>query len=287
MIVVALCFATHAGFGQLGQQDSTSPLYGPRPELGKTTNGLPQQLREVGIDQHLDAQVPGDLVFRDENNKEVRLADYYGKKPIILSLAYYNCPMLCTQILNGLASSLKTLKFDVGREFEVVTVSFDPRETPQLAAEKKVNYIARYNRTNAAEGWHFLTGSEDSIKKLTDAVGFRYKWDEASQQFAHASGIMVLTPQGKISHYFYGVEYAPKDLRLALIEASENKIGSPVDQLLLYCYHYDPATGKYGPMIMNIVKLAGLATIIGMVALLFLLRRRGIAAQRLKAGGTA
>jgi protein SCO1/2 len=169
----------------------------------------------------------------------------------------------------------------------VITVSFDPREKPDLAAEKKQVYLKGYQREGAAQGWHFLTGDDESIKKLTQAVGFRYRFDQATNQYAHASGIMVLTPQGKISHYFYGIDYAPKDLRLALIEASENKIGTPVDQLLLYCYHYDPATGKYGPVIMNIVRLAGIATIIAIAALILLLRKRGLITQRLRAGGTA
>jgi protein SCO1/2 len=166
-------------------------------------------------------------------------------------------------------------------------VSFDSREKPELAAAKKQLYVNSYQRPNAAEGWHFLTGDEASIQKLTQAVGFHFKFDPTTNQFAHASGIMVLTPQGKISHYFYGIEYAPKDLRLALVEASQNKIGSPVDQLLLYCYHYDPATGKYGAVIMNIIRLAGIATVITMLALILLLRRRAPLQVRSNAGGTA
>jgi protein SCO1/2 len=287
LILIASCAGVSTVFGQLGQNQSNSPLYSPAPELGQTANGLPKALQEVGIDQKLNEQVPLDLVFKDEGGKEVKLSDYFNGKPVVLSLAYYNCPMLCTQVLNGLTGAMKGMSFNAGDEFNVITVSFDPREKPDLAAEKKQVYLKSYQREGASQGWHFLTGDEESIKKLTQAVGFRYKFDQATNQYAHASGIMVLTPQGKLSHYFYGIDYAPKDLRLALIEASENKIGTPVDQLLLYCYHYDPATGKYGPVIMNIVRLAGIATIIAIAALILLLRKRGFIMQRLRAGGTA
>jgi protein SCO1 len=235
---------------------------------------LPAALRNVGIEQRLNAQVPPDLVFRDENGRSVKLGDYFGSKPIILALVYYDCPMLCTQVLNGLVGSLKALSFDAGEQFLVLTVSFDPRETPELAAGKKESYLARYSRSGAAAGWHFLTGAESSIEALTHAVGFRYRYDVEKGQYAHASGIMVLTPQGKISRYFYGIEYSPRDLRLGLVEASNNRIGSPVDQLLLFCYHYDPATGKYGAVVMNFVRLGGAATVLTLGAILFLFLRR-------------
>lgn len=285
-----------AGFGsqafaQMGQNYSNSPLYGPRPELGSTDNGLPKTLDNVGIDQKLNEQVPLDVVFRDETGREVRLAEYFNQgRPVIISLVYYECPMLCNQVLNGLAGALKTLSFDVGKEFDVVTVSFDARETPQLAAAKKDSYMARYNRPGAEKGWHFLTGDQKSIDALTKAIGFRYAYDAATNQFAHASGIMLTTPEGKLARYFYGIEYAPKEFRLGIIEASQNKIGTPVDQLLLYCFHYDPATGKYGLAIMNVVKLAGVATVIGMVALFVFMRRREGSSgygDGLKTGGTA
>ena len=176
---------------------------------------------------------------------------------MILALVYYRCPMLCTQILNGLESSLKAVSFNPGKDFEVVAVSFDPKDTPETAAAKKQMYLRRYGRPGTANGWHFLTGDEANIKALTDAVGFHYKYDPATDQFAHASGIMVADPRGRLSHYFYGVEYAPRDVRLGLVEASQNKIGNPVDQILLFCYHYDPATGKYGAIAMNMVRFAG------------------------------
>jgi Uncharacterized protein SCO1/SenC/PrrC, involved in biogenesis of respiratory and photosynthetic systems len=276
---------------QMGQQYNSSPLYGPRPELGSADNGLPKTLDKVGIDQKLNEQLPLDVIFRDETGQEVRLGQYFNQgKPVLISLVYYECPMLCNQVLNGLAGSLKTLSFDVGKEFEVVTVSFDARETPQLAAAKKDSYMARYGREGAAKGWHFLTGEQKSIDALTQAVGFRYAYDESQKQFAHASGIMLATPEGKLSRYFYGIEYAPKELRLSIVEASANKVGSPVDQLLLYCFHYDPSTGKYGLAIMNIVRLAGVVTVVGIALLIVLLRQKrneGDAGEGLNAGGAA
>ncbi|MGE5444001.1 MAG: SCO family protein [Ignavibacteriales bacterium] len=229
---------------------------------------------KVGFDQRLNEQVPLDLVFRDETGKPVRLGDYFGKKPVILLLAYYNCPMLCGEALNGLVRSLQDLSFKVGNEFNVVTVSFNPNETPQIAAAKKKIYILRYARPGAADGWHFLTGKQDSIEKLTRAVGFRYAYDSDLNQYAHATGIVVLTPHGRIARYFYGIEYLPRDLRFSLIEASENKIGSPIDHILIRCYHYDPATGKYGVVIMRVVRLGGLATIVVLGTFMFVMLRR-------------
>jgi protein SCO1/2 len=255
----------------------SSPLYGARPEYGNPSTGLPSALQEVKIEQKLDHQLPLDLVFRDESGQQVKLGQYFGKKPVLLALVYYECPMLCTQVLNGMVSSFRVLPFQVGDEFDVVTVSFDPRETNALAAAKKkvyVNYLPERMRSGAQNGWHFLTGDQTSIDKLTEAVGFHYRYDEATKQFAHASAIMLTTPQGKLSHYFYGVEYSARDLRLGLIESSANKIGSPVDQLLLYCFHYDPSTGKYGAAVMKVMRIAGVLTVLGIVAMLFLLKAR-------------
>lgn len=232
------------------------------PAVGTNAAAKSPILADVSIEQRLNQQVPLNLTFRDESGNTVRLGDYFGQKPVILALVYYDCPMLCTQTLNGLTSALSILKFNVGHEFNVVTVSFNPKETPTLAAAKKRSYLNRYARPGAAEGWHFLTGDQPSISALTEAVGFHYKWDPQVQQFAHATGIMVLTPQGKLAQYFYGVEFSPKDLRLGLIQASQNKIGTVVDQLLLYCYHYDPTTGKYGPVVMNVVHVAGVVTLV-------------------------
>ena len=255
----------------------SSPLYGARPETGNPSTGLPTALQDVRIEQKLDQQLPLDLVFRDEAGQQVKLGQYFGKKPVVLAFVYYDCPMLCTQVLNGMVTSFRVLPFQIGNEFDVVTVSFDPRETSTLAASKKqvyINYLPEKMRSSAGNGWHFLTGDPASIAQLTDAVGFRYRYDEATKQFAHASAIMLTTPQGKLSRYFYGIDYPARDLRLGLIESSANKIGSPVDQLLLYCYHYDPATGKYGAAVMKVMRIAGVITMLGIVAMLLLLKAR-------------
>ena len=246
----------------------------PAQAQGQNASTQPDILRDIGIDQKLNERVPLDLVFHDESGKPVQLSEFFGEKPVILALVYYECPMLCTLILNGLLKSLRMLSFDVGDQFNVVTVSFDPGETPSLAAEKKKNYINQYGRHGAERGWHFLTGEETSILQLTQAVGFRYTYDPEKDQFVHASGIMVLTPQGKLARYFYGVEYSPRDLRLGLVEASAGKIGSPVDKVLLYCYHYDPVTGKYGLIIMRVLRLAGLATVVALGAFMVVMFRR-------------
>ncbi len=235
----------------------------------------PPGLKNVGILQNLNQQIPADLTFLDESGKTVRLGDYFGKKPIILNLVYYRCPMLCGEVLSGLTSALGVLKFDVGKEFDVLTVSFDAKDTPEIAALKKAEYLKRYKRAGAEQGWHFLTGKQPEIDALTKAAGFQYQYDPKSEQFSHATAIMILTPQGKIAQYYYGVEFAPKDLRLGLIQASSNKIGNVVDEVLLYCYHYDPNTGKYGAVITRILRLSGVATILVMGIFLGLLIRRG------------
>jgi len=227
---------------------------------GIAASVLPSGLRDVGLDQKLTEQVPLDLAFRDETGRELPLSTYFGAKPVILALVYYQCPMLCTQILNGLVISLRGMSLESGRDFDVVSVSIDPTETPSLASRKKAEYLRRYAKSS--NGWHFLTGAEPQIKRLAQAVGFRYAYDPKTGQYAHASAIMVLTPAGKLSKYFYGIEYAPRDLRLGLVEASENKIGTPVDQLMLFCFHYDPHTGKYSAIVMNIVRLAGALTVL-------------------------
>ena len=224
---------------------------------------------DIGFDQRLDEQVPLDLAFRDETGKTVMLGDYFNRKPVILALVYYQCPMLCNQGLNGLAGGLKALPFVAGKEFEVVVVSFNPRETSELAAAKKESY----RRANAA-GWHFLTGDPKPIDALTRSVGFRYAYDPMLNQYAHASGVVILTPKGRVARYFYGIEYAPRDLRFGLIEAAEERIGTPVDQVLLLCYQYDPKTGKYGAAVMKSLRIGGVVTVIGVVALLLALNRK-------------
>jgi len=241
--------------------------------MSPPANVRPPYLENVGIEQHLDAQVPPDLAFVDDTGRPVKLGDYFGSKPIILNLVYYNCTMLCGEELAGLTGALKAVKFNIGNEFAIVTVSFNPHETPDIATAKKKDYLQRYGRVGAASGWHFLTGSADSINALTKAVGFQYQYDPKINQYAHAAAIMVLTPQGHISRYFYGVDFPPKDLRMGLVEASQEKIGNAVDQILLYCYHYSPATGKYGAVITNILRLSAAVTIVLLAGLLIVLFR--------------
>ncbi len=240
------------------------------PPESKTV--APPGLEGVGIDQRLNEQVPLDLTFKDETGRTVKLGDYFhADRPVILNLVYFECPMLCTEVLNGLTSALKVMKFQPGKEFEVVTVSIDPREGPALAATKKASYLKRLGHPEAAAGWHFLSGEQAQISALADAVGFRYRYDKKLDQFAHAAGIMLLTPEGKVAQYYYGVEYSAKDMRLGIVEASKNHIGSLADQVLLYCYHYDPRTGRYGATVTNIVRLAGLTTVIVLGSALVLL----------------
>lgn len=247
------------------------------PAVGESSvpaSDVPAPLREVGYDQRLGERVPLDLPFRDEEARQVRLGDFFGKRPVILVLAYYECPMLCDLVLQGATSSLKPLTFDAGREFDVVVASIDPGEKPPLAAEAKRQVLSRYGRTGTDAGWHFLTGSQASIAALTRAVGFRYTYDAQRDEYAHPAGLVILTPQGRISRYLFGLDFPPRDVRLALIESTDEKIGSLVDQIVLYCFHYNPAMGKYSAMTMNIVRAAAAATVVGLVLLIVLLRRR-------------
>jgi protein SCO1/2 len=237
-------------------------------------NKMPELLKEIGLDQRLDEQLPLDTPFKDESGRDVTLRQYFGKRPVILTLVYYECPMLCTQVLNGLVSALGVLKFSIGQEFDVVTISFDPGETPPLAAAKKAAYIERYNRADAERGWHFLTGSEKSIAAVTKTVGFRYAYNQGVDQYAHVSGFMVLTPDGRVSRYFYGIEYGPRDMRLALIEAADGRIGSLVDHVFLYCFHYDPKSARYSFAIMRVVRGAGVLTVLAIGATVLMMRRR-------------
>lgn len=258
---------------QPGQPAPAQPSYSLQDSSLRPA--LPGALQGVGIEQRLDDQVPLDLTFRDEAGRDVPLSSFFhAGKPVLLALVYYRCPMLCTEILNGVESGLKAVSLEPGRDFEVLSVSFDPKDTPELAASKKQLYLRRYRRPGTANGWHFLTASEGNSRALADAVGFHYKYDPKTDQYAHASGIMILTPDGHISKYFYGVEYSPTDLRLGLVEASQNKIGTPADQILLYCFHYDPSTGKYGAMTMHILQAtAGAFMVVCGAFLVFAIRR--------------
>jgi len=257
LMAMALSVCAHAQ-GMFGQQGANPPA------PANLANGVrPPILREVSFDQNLNAQIPLDTQFYDETGKQVRLKQYFANgKPVILALVYFQCPMLCSEVLAGLTSSLEALRFDAGKDFQVLAVSFDPKDTPESAAVKKQNYLARYRRPGTDAGWHFLTGEPPSIRMLTDSVGFHYTWDEQNKQFAHVAGIVVLTPDGKVSRYFYGVQYSPRDLKLGLIDASGGKVGSFADQVLLFCYHYDPVVGKYTPLVLRMVRTGGVLTLL-------------------------
>ena len=247
---------------------------GLQPQPGVPSSQMPGALQDVGFEQRLNETLPLDLMFKDEDNRDVRLGEYFNRRPVVLAFVYYECPMLCSQVMNGVTSALTALDESAGSDYEVVAVSFDPRETPMMAAAKKKSYVDRYNRANAAHGFHFLTGSEASIKALTAAAGFNYAWDDQTQQFAHASGFVVATPAGKLSRYFFGIEYAPRDIKFALIESSAGRVGSLVDQVLLYCYHYDPKTGSYSFVAMKAVQLGGAFTLLALVGFVVVAIRR-------------
>jgi protein SCO1/2 len=251
---------------------------GPAGQPGMEVQGPPEAAKDIRIEQKLDAQVPLDAEFRDEAGQTVRLGDYLGDKPVVLVLAYYRCPKLCNMVLSGLLQTFREMSFTVGKEFNVVTVSFDPRDQPDIAAAKKQSYLEKYGRAGAEVGWHFLTGEKSQIDALADAVGFRYRYVEKEDLYAHASGIMVLTPEGRVSRYFYGIHYSPLDLRLGLVEASQNKIGSPADQVLLLCLHYDVRTGTY-TAVMSWVRAAGLLTIVALLGFFVWSWRRNRAAR--------
>jgi protein SCO1/2 len=270
---ILLALAVLPAFAQPGQPAPAQPSYSMQD--GNLKPALPGALQGVGIDQKLDYQVPLDVTFRDEAGRDVAFSTFFqAKKPVILALVYYRCPMLCTQILTGLETSLRAVSFNPGQDFEIVSLSFDPKDTPALAAAKKETYLRRYGRPGTQNGWHFLTGDERNIKTLTDAVGFHFKYDPATDQYAHASAVLILTPDGRISRYFYGVEYSPRDIRLGLVEASQGKIGSPVDQVLLFCFHYDPATGKYGAIAMGALRFAAAGFVLICGAFLVIVFRR-------------
>lgn len=251
-----------------------SNVPGVNPPASAPSTQTPTALTEVRFDQRLDAALPLATRFKDEDGRDVALGDFFGRRPVVLAFVYFECPMLCTQVLNGLTTSLTVLTETVGREFDVVAISFDARETPALASGKKRSHLDRYKRPESADGWHFLTGDEASIRAVTDAAGFNFVWDERTQQFAHPSGIIVATPEGRLSRYFYGIDYAPRDVKFALMESSAGRIGSMVDQLLLYCYHYDPASGSYGFVAMGAVRVGGAVTVLALVGFVVVSIRR-------------
>jgi protein SCO1/2 len=258
----------------LSAQMTGAPMAGYRREAAAPASAIPSPLREIGFEQRLDQPLPLDTTFSDEAGQQVQIGKFFGAKPGVLGFVYYDCPMLCGQIINALTSALRTMSLDAGRDFEVVLVSFDPRETPALAADKKASYLARYDRPGAAAGWHFLTGQPSSIERLTQAAGFKYTWDEPTKQFAHPAGLIIVTPDGRPARYLFGIEYGARDVRLALVEASEGRVGSPVDSFLLYCYHYDPMTGRYGFLVMRAIRIAGAATVLALGGFIVIMLRR-------------
>jgi protein SCO1 len=255
-------------------QMTGAPAAGYRRDAGMTASAVPNALREIGFDQNLDRLVPLDVRLNDETGRQRQLGEFFGKRPVVLAFVYYDCPMLCTLVLSSITSTLGVLSLDAGRDFELIAVSFDPRETPALAASKKAEYLKRYDRSSAESGWHFLTGEQPEIARLTKAAGFRYAWDEETQQFAHPTGIIVLTPEGRLARYLFGLEFGPRDLRLALVEASAGRIGSAIDSALLYCYHYDPMTGRYGLVVMRVLRIAGAATVLAIASFIWIMVRR-------------
>jgi protein SCO1/2 len=239
---------------------------------GIVASNVPAKIEHVTFKQRLGEQLPLDAKFKDESGRDVVLGEYFGKKPVVLAFVYFQCPMLCPLVMNGISSALKVLRFTAGKEFDVVIVSFDQRDTPEAANAKKRAHLAHWGVPETADGWHFLTSSEEDIQRVASAAGFTYQWEEDTQQFAHVSGVLVTTPDGRLSRYFYGVEFSPKDLRLALVDSSQGRLGSVVEELLLYCFHYDPSSGKYGAAFMNILRLAGVLTV-GLIAGFIVLMR--------------
>ena len=245
------------------------------PAITSASTQRPEALKDVTFQQRLNEKLPLDAILKDEANRAVELGEYFGgTRPVILAFVYYTCPMLCTQVMNGISSSLRALSFEAGKDFDVVLISFDPRDTPAAALEKKRTQMDYWKTTSTADGWHFLTGDAQTVRRVANAAGFTYKWDERTQQFAHVSGVLVATPDGRLARYFYGIEYSPRDLRMALVESSEGHIGSAVDELLLYCFHYDPLSGRYGVVIMNLLRAGGVLTVACMLAFMLMTRRR-------------
>ena len=264
--------------GTASAQPQTPSSYqrysGEKLDRGEPSNTAPPQLKDVTFKQKLNDTLPLDAMFKDETGRPVALGSYFGKRPVVLAFVYYSCPMLCTQVMNGISSALTVMPFKIGQDFDVVLVSFDARDTPAVAAEKKQAHLQYWSAENTATSWHFLTGDEATIGRVTSAAGFNYRWDEPTGQFAHVSGVLVVNPDGKLSRYFYGVEYSPKDLRLALVDSGQGKVGSAIDELLLYCYHYDPESGTYGVVVMNLIRLGGVLTMLAMGTFIILMRRR-------------
>jgi protein SCO1/2 len=267
-LAVCISFAGAQNLGPGSYADPQAP--------GTAASMTPPQLKGVGFKQHLNERLPLDATFTDDNGQQVALGQLFRGRPVILAFVYYQCPMLCTQVMNGLSSALKVMPFTAGKDYDVVLVSFDPRDTPAIAAGKKRAHLEYWSAERDASSWHLLSGDEPSIRRTTAAAGFTYQWDARTEQFAHVSGVLVATPEGRLSRYFYGVEFSPKELRLALVESGQGKIGSAIDELLLYCFHYNPESGRYGLIVMNVIRLGGLVTVLAMGGFILLMRRREV-----------
>jgi protein SCO1 len=264
LLTLAVAATASAQVGELPMPNARQPTSEKKPAI----------LAQVGIDQKIGEQLPLGTMFKDDLGRDVPLGTFFGKRPVVMALAYYECPMLCTLVLNSMTGTLKTLSFDAGKDFDVVVISINPRDTFRLAADKKATYVANYGRPATANGWHFLTGTESSIRAVTDAIGFRYAYDKPNDQYAHAAAIYVATPKGQVARYFLGLDYAPRDVRFALVEASNDRLGTVGDKILLLCYHYDPATGKYGAATMLAVRIGFIATVLAFLTFLFVSLRR-------------
>jgi len=275
-LLIAIAFSSLSSLSPaVGRaQMAGAPAAGYKREPGMAASAIPAPLREIGFDQHLGRRLPLDALVRAEDGRVAPLREYFGARPVVLVFAYYSCPMLCTQVVNGLASAVDVLSLEPGRDFDVVVLSFDPHDTPSAATAKKTAFLERYKRTGARTGSHFLTADPPAIDQLTKAAGFRYVWDAPTNQFAHPTGVIVVTPDGRLGHYLFGIDYGPRDLRLALVEASAGHIGTAVDSLLLYCYHYDPMTGRYGFLVLRALRVAGVATVLALGALIAVMVRR-------------
>jgi protein SCO1 len=272
--VLAAVLLPLMGGGPAAAQQSPGLPGSRAAEPGLVASERPAQLEAVTFAQRLDEQLPLDAAFRDEEGRTVRLGDYFGRKPVILAFVYYECPMLCSQVMYGISSALKVLPFTAGDDFEVVLVSFDPRETPAHARARKATHLAQWSAEQTSAGWHLLTGEEADIRRVTEAAGFTYRWDDRTGQFAHVSGLLVATPEGRLSRYFYGVQFSPRELRMALVESGEGRIGSRIDELLLYCFHYNPEEGRYGLVVMNLLRLGGALTVVLLGGFILVMRRR-------------
>ena len=256
-----------------------APTAGFLGSPGEPASAMPPALREIGFDQLIDHQLPLDARFTDDEGHEITLGSLYGKRPVLLSFVYFTCPLLCTQVLNAMTATVSNLPLEAGKDFDLVVISIDPKDTPAVAAAKKAEFVHRYKDPTASAGWHFLTGTESEIRRTAAAAGFKYSWDEQTQQYAHPTGIIVSTPDGRLARYLFGLEFGPRDLKLALVDASEGKVGTLADQLLLYCYHYDPMTGRYGIYVMRVLRIAGVLTVFSIATFILVMLRKERSSQ--------